>query len=152
MRALCISLDSTIAPFGDSPLEGWFATHTFREDLESSFKKRGIEWHDVRSTEAIPSSVDEDTVVFADHCFTTDKCLGDFLSLAFGTQEALRLSLCRTPASEYARPASTVKIEDLDDQGLGAMPEGTKRTEAAATERCVYDMWFVPKGELPTAS
>ncbi|MCP4503293.1 MAG: hypothetical protein GY822_25425 [Deltaproteobacteria bacterium] len=151
MKALCIALGATIAPFGDAPLDGWFATQTFRENLHASLSRRGIEWVDVGVDSKIPD-FDDDVVVFADHCFVTDKCLGDFLSLAFGQEQAMRLALCRTPASEYARPASTILVEKLDDSGLGSLPDGVKRTEAEASERCTYDMWFAPKGRLPTAS
>jgi len=147
MKAICIRTGHRISPMGDAPLDAWFADKSFKDDMQASLLRRGVEWVDVDLDDTL--EVDDDTVVFADHCFATDKCLGDFLARAFGHDDVLRLALCRTPASEYARPASSVGIEPLDDSGLGAKSPDAKRVEAEATERCVYDLWYVPKGKLP---
>lgn len=152
MRALIVGTGRTISPFGDPPGELWFGRTTFGNATESALARKGCDVSRIAHGAKLPA-VDGPCVVVADHCYASAKCVQDFLALVTGEGSAQdrieRLALCRTPASDYARPVSSVTVEPLDESGPGARPEKAEAADAEATERCLYDLWYVPAGKLP---
>jgi acetyltransferase-like isoleucine patch superfamily enzyme len=148
MRVFVIETGSTISPFGDAPGAMVFGHSHVGEATDRAFALLG---HDV--SRLAPGAPIPDPkgpcVVLADHCLVSHKCAQDFLKTVDKTPRLARLALCRTPASDYARPVSSVTVEPLDDSGPGARPEGATGVERGATERCLYDCFYVPEGELP---
>jgi carbonic anhydrase/acetyltransferase-like protein (isoleucine patch superfamily) len=151
VQAFILETGRKIAPFDEAPGEALFAMGTAGGEVSRALFRRGVEVTRVPPGEAVPDATGS-CIVLADHCFVTDKCLGDFLAAVLDAAEPQRLALCRTPASEYTRPVSSVAIEPLDESGPGARDPRGGRTDAAATERLAYDCFFVPGGQLPTAS
>lgn len=151
MRAFVLETGRKIAPFGDAPGDALFAMGTVGSAVRAALERRGFEVVTVGLADEVPSSA-EPCVVLADHCYVSDKALGDFLSLSFGEPAVARLALCRTPSSDYTRPVSSVVVEPLDASGPGAKPLKGGRTDQAASERVAYDCFFVPPGKLPAAS
>lgn len=152
MRVFVIETGHTLSPFGDPPGAMVFGHTHVGEATDRAFALLG---HDV--SRFVPGSALPDPkgpcIVLADHCLVSHKCAQDFLKKIDATEakgKISRLALCRTPASDYARPVGSVTLEPLDDSGLGARPEGARGVEAEATERCLYDCFYVPEGELPS--
>jgi carbonic anhydrase/acetyltransferase-like protein (isoleucine patch superfamily) len=148
MRVFVIETGRTLSPFGEGPGAMVFGHSHIGEATDRAFALLG---HDV-SRLAPGAKVPEHSgpcVVLADHCYVSHKCAQDWLKAVGAAQAISRLALCRTPASDYARPVSSIVIEPLDDDGPGARPAGATGAEADATERCLYDCFYVPEGELP---
>ena len=144
MRALIVETGRRISPLGDPPGAAQYASTTVDAQRQAALEARGFETI-VRAglDDAVPGG-DGPWLVLLDHCFLSDKCLGDFLSACFGDDAPSVLALCRTPSSDYLRPVSSVRIEPLDESGPGARPPKAKWAEAEARERVVYDCFYVP--------
>jgi acetyltransferase-like isoleucine patch superfamily enzyme len=151
MRAFVLDTGRLIEPFGEPPGHALFALGTVFDAVRASLERRGCEVVKVALGEEVPA-LGEACVVLADHCYVSDKALGDFLALCFGEPELARLALCKTPSSDYTRPVSSVATEPLDVSGPGARPVKGGRTDQAASERLAYDCYYVPPGKLPSSS
>jgi acetyltransferase-like isoleucine patch superfamily enzyme len=150
VRALIIETGRKLSPFGDPPDEALFAMGTVGGAVRASLERRGLRVERVRLEDPVPAS-DEPTLVLCDHTYLSDKCAGDFLADAFKQRGVVRLALCRTPASEYMRPVSSVVVEPLDPSGFGGRRRGAGKTDAKASERVCYDAFFAAAGKLPAA-
>ncbi len=155
MKALRIDLGVRVAPFEERASEAWVGDASAESLMGEALDKRGLPLSTLDGT-APPPAGEGPWVVFADHAYATDKCLGDFLAAASDvvlgkTGMTAQLWLARTPSSEYTRPASSVAIAALDATGPGAKPEGAKGPEAEATERLGYAI-FLHQGPLPGAT
>jgi carbonic anhydrase/acetyltransferase-like protein (isoleucine patch superfamily) len=144
VKALLVETGRTIAPFGDAPGEACFADSTVGETVRAQLARRGLEV--VTDPEA---AADDDCVVLADHAFVSDRALGEFLAAALGAEGPERLALCHTPSTRYVTPVSSIEVEPLDESGPGARPDKPQKTDAAATERACFDVFYAPKGKLP---
>ena len=151
MDAWIIQTGHRISPFGDPPSEAQFAMGTVGSAVKVALEKRGLTIRHVDRDAPLPP-FETHTVVLADHCYVSDKCLGDFLSLAFGSAEVLRLALANTPSSDYTRPTSSIVAHPFAAEGPAAKPSKSNETEQAATDYLAYDCFFIPKGHAPQAT
>jgi acetyltransferase-like isoleucine patch superfamily enzyme len=151
MRAIIVQTGRRISPFGDRPREVMFAARTVGVAVDEALRRRGLDIVVVDAGDPLPAG-EGPAVVLADHCFVSEKALGDFLGAAFDLDAAdgARLALAKTPSVEFTLPLSSATTEPFDAQGPGAKPLTKGRYEAAATERVGYDCFFV--GALPAAS
>lgn len=148
LRALIVETGRSLAPFAEPPDHAQFGTTTVGAAVMSSLIRRGFDVTRLaQHSQAAPSS--EPVLVLADHCYVSDKALGDFLALALGNSAIERLALCRTPSSDYTRPVSSVSVERLDGKGPGGRPPKSGKIDGQATERIAYDCFWVPAGKLP---
>jgi acetyltransferase-like isoleucine patch superfamily enzyme len=158
MRALLIATGRRISPFDEPPGDALYGRSTVGATMREALTRRGLTIVDVGADDVVAAS-SEPTVVLADHCFVTEKCLGDFLERAFdvvhGGGEA-RLALARTPSVDFLRPVSSASIEPFDNDGLGARApvkgRFATRHENAASERVAYDCFFVHHVDAQPAS
>jgi acetyltransferase-like isoleucine patch superfamily enzyme len=144
MRAIIVKTGRRISPFGDPPRDMLYAARTVGSVVDDALRRRGIEIVSVAADEPIGES-DEPAVVLADHCFVSEKALGDFLAAAFVSagDDGARLALARTPSVDFTLPLSSASIEPFGTHGIGAKPTSKGRFETAATERVAYDCFFV---------
>jgi acetyltransferase-like isoleucine patch superfamily enzyme len=151
MRAIIVQTGRRISPFGDRPREVMFAARTVGVAVEEALRRRGLDIVVVDADAPVPAG-DGPAVVLADHCFVSEKVLGDFLGAAFDLDAAdgARLALAKTPSVEFTLPLSSASTEPFDAQGPGAKPATKWRYEAAASERVAYDCFFVKA--LPSLS
>lgn len=152
MRALIIETGLRIGPFEDTPDMAQLGASTIRHAVSGALVRRGMTVQRVSGEQLIPE-LDGPTLFLADHCFVSDKCLGDFLSGVFAETGMFRLALCRTPSADYTRPVSSVGIEAIEETGPGATPRRGGKLDQAAQERLVYDCFFVsdPR-QMPAAA
>jgi acetyltransferase-like isoleucine patch superfamily enzyme len=161
VRALLIHTGRRVSPFDEAPGLALYGRGTVGSAVRAALQRRGLPVVELAAGDDIPADVvagDGPVVVLADHCFVTEKCLGDFLGRAFdvvaGGGEA-RLALARTPSVDFLRPVSSVAVEDFDDAGPGArvvVPgRFATRHENAARQRVAYDCFFVPRLAAGTA-
>lgn len=155
MRAIIVVTGRRISPFGDPPSDAMFAATTVGTAVRAALDRRGLEVQVVAASDAIPAS-DVPAVVIADHCFVSEKALGDFLDAAFDvvtgtTGASARLALAKTPSVEFTLPLSSATTEPFDASGPGAKPVARGRHERAATERVAYDCFFVGQTPATTA-
>jgi|GEM_PF-437590 len=145
MRAIIIQTGRHISPFGDRPRDVLFAAGTVGAAVDEALRRRGLDIVVVDADAPLPAG-EGPAVVLADHCFVSEKALGDFLGAAFdlGHADGARLALAKTPSVEFTLPLSSASTEPFDPQGPGAKPVTRGRFEAAATERVAYDCFFVP--------
>ncbi len=146
MKAFWVKTGRRITPFDDAPTDAWFGLTTVGAAVRDVLTRRGFEIVELDDDASIPAQ-DAPAVVLGEHVYVSNKCLGDFLALALGSEDPLRLWLCRTPATDYARPCATHDVAALDESGRGAKPAGAKDKEADATERVGYDVFYLPPGE-----
>jgi acetyltransferase-like isoleucine patch superfamily enzyme len=153
MRAIIVQTGRRISPFGDPPREMMYAARTIGSIVDDALRRRGFEIVNVAADEPIGDS-DEPAVVLADHCFVSEKALGDFLAAAFVSagDNGARLALARTPSVDFTLPLSSASTEPFDAQGLGSKPTSRGRFEAAATERVAYDCFFVRRTAATTGA
>ena len=148
MRALLVATGRLISPFHEPPGLAAVQARTMGALVREALARRGLRIVDVDSDADVPVS-DEPTVVLADHCFVSEKALGDFLGAAFDVVTetvGARLALAKTPSVDFTLPLSSATIEPFDIDGAGAKPVVTgslRRHEAAATERVAFDCFFV---------
>jgi acetyltransferase-like isoleucine patch superfamily enzyme len=156
MRAIVIRTGRRIEPFGESPGQALYAATTVEAAVAASLERRGavVQFVNADDVVDIGASGDSDgTVVIADHCFVSDKALGDFLGAAFDSgADACRLALARTPSVDFTLPLSSAATEPFDVDGPGSKPQTRGRYEAAATDRVAYDCFFVRKTTAQPAS
>ena len=145
MRALIVETGHRVGPFEDAPDLSQLGASTIRQAVSNALLRRGFTIERVPVEAPIPK-MDTPTLVLADHCFVSDKCLGDFLAGAFGQEAPARLALCKTPSSDYTRPVSSVAIEPLDDRDRGHLNRRAGKFDLQAVERLAYDCFFVPDG------
>ncbi len=150
MRALFVTTGRLVQPFDDPPGRSQWAEGTLDDAWARTLAKVGAARADVDAGALFDAQ--DDLLVVADHCFVTEKCVVDFLRLSRAAAGPTRLALARTPSVEYTRPGGSVTVEPFDAQGLGARPAKPWRAEAKATDRCVYDCFYVPKGALAVAA
>jgi acetyltransferase-like isoleucine patch superfamily enzyme len=153
MRAYIVHTGRRISPFGDAPGDALYAGITVGAAVRASLAKRGFDIVDVGADDDV--SIDDGSVVIADHCFVSDKVLGDFLGAAFDVVtegKSARLALAKTPSVEFTLPLSSATTEPFDAAGLGAKAESRGKFESAASERVAYDCFFVGKRPASTAS
>ena len=148
MRVFVLQTGKTLSPFGEPPGAMCFGHSHFGEATDKAFAKLGHDVSRLGETD-VPPDPGGACVILADHCYVSEKCALDFLQAAEATSGVARLALCRTPATDYARPVSSVEVEPLDAEGPGARSEEAQDVEAEATERCLYDCFWVASGELP---
>lgn len=151
MRAFIVETGRLLEPFSDPPDAAQLGASTVRARVTDALSRRGLAIERLPKDAQVPSDGGP-FLVLADHTYVSDKCLGDFLALALGSEGPERLALCRTPSSDYTRPVSSVAVEPLDESGPGARPEKGGRFDSAATERVAYDCFYVPAGRLPLTS
>lgn len=138
-----------VEPFMEPPDALPYAESTWQDERARIAGQLGATVHIVEAGQSpadVLAAQNGPAVVLADHCVVSEKALKDFVKTAASAAlpGPAALALCRTPGAEYARPASTARIEPLDQAGPGARPAGAKGPEADATERVVYDCFFVP--------
>jgi acetyltransferase-like isoleucine patch superfamily enzyme len=157
MRALWIRTGRLVSPFSEPPGDALYGRTTVGAAVKECLTRRGLDVVDVDADAEVPEA-DEPTVVLADHCFVTEKCLGDFLGSAFDVVaggEPARLALARTPSVDFLRPVSSAAIEAFDTSGPGARAvvpgRFATRFEHAARERVAYDCFFVPRVKAQAA-
>ncbi len=146
MRAYIVNTGRRISPFNDPPGEALYAGGTVGAAVRDVLQKRGFDIVDVDATDDVV--IDDNSVVIADHCFVSDKALGDFLGTAFdlvAEGKSFRLALAKTPSVEFTLPLSSARTEPFDAQGPGQKQLSKGRYESAATERVAYDCFFVGK-------
>lgn len=148
MRAYILGTGRRVSPFDDRPGDLTFGFTTFAAATEGALARRAVDVSRV-PVGAAPPDPGGPCLVLGDHVYASEKCLHDFLNLSAASDAVEQLALCRTPASDYARPVSSVGVEPLDEEGPGARPADGKGPEAAASERVVYDCFYVPAGKLP---
>jgi acetyltransferase-like isoleucine patch superfamily enzyme len=151
MRAIIVQTGRRISPFGDRPREVLFAARTVGSAVDEALRRRGLDIVVVDADAPVPPG-EGPAVVLADHCFVSEKVLGDFLGAAFelDAPDGARLALAKTPSVEFTLPLSSAATEPFDAQGPGAKPVTKGRYEAAATERVAYDCFFV--SSVPSSS
>ncbi len=156
MRAIIIDTGRTIAPFDEAPGASFFCASTVGAAVEAALSKRGFAIEHRGLDDDI--TITGPTVVLCDHCFVSDKALGDFLERAFDGAESVagagvRLALAKTPSVEFTLPVSSAVTEPFDESGPGAKPPEKKRAkyENASTERTAYDCFFVQKAPQQSA-
>ena len=156
MRAIVIRTGRRIQPFDEAPGQSLYAGTTVEAAVVASLQRRGATVRFVNADDAIDLAADGDSdgsVILADHCFVSDKALGDFLGAAFDSDaDACRLALARTPSVDFALPLASASIEPFDLDGPGAKPQTRGRYEAAATDRVAYDCFFVRTAPAQSAS
>lgn len=145
MKAFWVNTGRMLAPFNEGPGASWLGNTTMGEAVRDALLRRGFEIVEVEDDAAVDAG-DQPAVVLADHAYVSNKALGDFLGEAFGSDAPLRLWLCRTPATDFARPCATHDIAPLDAEGRGAKPDQAKGPEADAQERVGYDVFYLPAG------
>ena len=150
MRALIITTGRLISPFLEPPGEALYGDTSVQALQISLLQKRGLAVEVVAADEVVPVGAGP-VVVLADHCFVSEKALGDFLAAAFDVVSAgrsTRLALAKTPSVEFTLPLSSASVEPFDNDGPGAKPASRGKHETAATERVAYDCFFVGAVEL----
>ncbi len=152
VKALRIDLGVRVAPFDEAASAAWVGDATADAHMTDALKRRGISLAPVIGEQDVPDG-DGPWVIFADHAYATDKCLGDFLAAAsdvvIGKPGATaQLWLAKTPSSDYTRPASSVAVAPLDESGPGSVAADAKGPEAEAIERIGYNI-FLHAGPLP---
>jgi acetyltransferase-like isoleucine patch superfamily enzyme len=155
MRALILETGHRVPPFLDSPQQALFGNSTVGATIEDSLRRRGFTTETIAKDTPVPACPGP-CAVLADTCFVSDKALGDFLGLALPLlreHKAWRLALARTPVVDFLAPVSSVTFEPLDESGPGAKSKKPWRAEALATERALFDCFFVEDlAESPTAT
>jgi len=152
MHALIVRTGRRISPFGDPPGAALYAATTVEAAVTAALVRRGLELSVVDADDAV-AAIEVPTVVLADHCFVSEKGLGDFLDAAFDVVAAggaARLALAKTPSVEFTLPLSSAVTEPFDASGPGARPVARGRREQAATERVAYDCFFVGRAAATT--
>ena len=148
MRALLIATGKTISPFHEPPGLAAYQARTVGVVVREALERRGLTIVELGPDDVVTAS-NEPTVVLADHCFVSEKALGDFLGAAFdvvGPDVSARLALAKTPSVAFTLPLSSATTEAFDADGPGAKPIVTgrlQRHEAAASERVAYDCFFM---------
>jgi acetyltransferase-like isoleucine patch superfamily enzyme len=157
MRALIVVTGRVITPFGEAPSEAALQARTVGTLMREAMERRGLTIVEVGAADVVePSS--EPTVVLADHCFVSEKALGDFLGAAFDLvtpTTSARLALAKTSSVEFTLPLSSASIEPFDATGPGARPAPRgrlQRREGEASERVAYDCFFVAQIAAPVAT
>lgn len=150
MRALIVETGHSVGPFGDAPDLSQLGASTVRHAVTNALSRRGFTIQRIAGDAPLPE-FDTPTLVLADHCFVSDKCLGDFLAGAFGQNAPVRLALCKTPSSDYTRPVSSVAVERLDDLDRERLTRRAGKFDRDASERLAYDCFFVPDGRSISA-
>lgn len=157
LRAFILKTGLTLEPFGDAPSQALFAASTVGEAVTQALQSIHAEVIYLDAIQNIPAEQrNGPCLLLADHCYVSRKCLQDFykqaaLSASSGAQTQ-RLALRRTPSVDYTRPVSSVEIDSLPTS-LKPITEGfASKPEAAATEICLYDCFYLPAGlrELPS--
>ena len=100
MRALIITTGRLISPFLEPPGEALYGDTSVQALQISLLQKRGLAVEVVAADEVVPVGAGP-VVVLADHCFVSEKALGDFLAAAFDVVSAgrsTRLALAKTPS------------------------------------------------------
>jgi acetyltransferase-like isoleucine patch superfamily enzyme len=147
MRALIVATGRVITPFGEPPAQAALQARTLGALVREALHRRGLTIIEVGAADAVEAS-SEPTVVLADHCFVSEKALGDFLGAAFDLvtpDTSARLALAKTSSVEFTLPLSSAAIEPLDATGPGARPTPRgrlQRREGEASERVAYDCFF----------
>lgn len=152
MRALIVRTGRRISPFDDAPGASLFAGTTVEAAVAAALTRRGLAISFVDAADVVPT-IDIPTVVLADHCFVSEKALGDFLNAAFDVVTAggaARLALAKTPSAVFTLPLSSAATEPFDASGPGGKPVARGAHERAATERVAYDCFFV--GAMPSTT
>ena len=119
MRAYIVQTGRRITPFNDAPGDALYAGISVGVAVRGALAKRGFAVVDVHLDDDI--TVDDNSVVIADHCFVSDKVLGDFLGAAFdlvAEGKSFRLALAKTPSVEFTLPLSSAATEPLMPKAL----------------------------------
>ncbi len=144
MRALIVTTGRLISPFQEAPGFALFGPSTVATTRRALLEQRGLHVDVVGADDLVPPGAGP-VVVFADHCFVSQKCLGDFLGAAFdvvASGKNARLALHKTPSVEFTLPLSSAAIEPFDPSGPGARQEARGKHERAAEKRVAYDCFF----------
>jgi acetyltransferase-like isoleucine patch superfamily enzyme len=149
MRALIVSTGRLLSPFHEAPGEALYGTSTLGATQRGLLEKRGLKVDVVAAGGLVPAGPGP-VVVIADHCFVSEKALGDFLGIAFdvvagasGAGKSARLALAKTASVEFTLPLSSASVEPFDDVGPGAKQQARGKRETAAEKRVAYDCFFV---------
>jgi hypothetical protein len=149
MEAWIIQTGAVVSPFGDPPREAQFAMQTIGQAVDDALIRRGLSVHLHHSEDQIDGAA-TDILVLADHCYVSDKCVGDFLGQVFGEKEILQLALGKTVSSEYTLPTSSVGEAPMPQTVAGAKRAKASGAEQDATHLLLYDCFYVPAGTMPS--
>jgi len=154
MRALIVSTGRLLSPFQEPPGEALYGTSTVGATQRALLEKRGLHIDVVAAGALVPAGPGP-VVVIADHCFVTEKALGDFLGAAFDVvasgagssgvpgKRSARLALAKTASVEFTLPLSSASVEPFDESGPGARQKARGKRETAAELRVAYDCFFM---------
>ncbi len=150
MRALIVNTTRQITPFLEPPGEALYGSTTVGASVRALLAARGLDVVTIDADEPVPAGPGP-VVVLADHCFVTEKALGDFLGRAFDVvvtqKKSARLALAKSPSVQFTLPLSSATTEPFDADGPGAAPprntSALQKHEMAASERVAYDCFFV---------